>query len=153
MKQIELLAITALLMLAMTTTSSANDNVRQFGDYTVHYNTLTTDMLPAEVASAHGITRSRNRGLLNIAILRDEEHSDEARGEAARARVNAATITLTGRYRSVSMQEIMDGDAVYYIGTFPIRDEEVLDFQVNIEPRGTEQSYQLTFRKTFYVSE
>ena len=140
------------LLLASTGQLMANDTSKQFGDYTVHYNTLSTDMLPAEVASAYGITRSRNRAMLNITVVETAE--DGGPGTPVRARVNAATVhTLTNRYREITMQEITDGDAVYYIGTFPIRDQDRFQFQVNIEPRGTEQSWQLRFDRQFHVGD
>jgi len=130
----------------------ADQNSRQFGDYTVYYNTLSTDILPAEVASAYGITRSRNRAMLNITLVETAE--DGGHGIPVRARVNAATVhTLTNRYREITMQEITDGDAVYYIGTFPVRDEDRFQFQINIEPRGTELSWQLRFDRQFHVDD
>lgn len=142
----------ALLLASAGPATAEENNARQFGEYTVHYNTLSTDMLPAEVASAYAITRSRNRGMLNITVVEDAEAGGP--GTPIRARVTAATVhTLTNRYREVSMREITDGEAVYYIGTFPIRDEDRFQFQVNVQPRDSEQSWQLRFDKQFYVND
>ena len=41
-----------------------------FGDYTVHYNALPTDVLQPAVARSYGITRSKNRVLLNVSALK-----------------------------------------------------------------------------------
>ncbi|MYF70586.1 MAG: DUF4426 domain-containing protein, partial [Proteobacteria bacterium] len=47
--------------------------MQEFGDYTLHFNALTTDQLPAEVAQRHGIVRSGNRAMLHVSILRKRE--------------------------------------------------------------------------------
>ena len=50
-----------------------NENYKDFGDYVVHFNALSTADLPAEVARGYGITRSKNRAMLNVSIIRKEE--------------------------------------------------------------------------------
>ena len=57
-------------LLGMTTLSSHAENSKDFGQYVVHFNALATDQLPARVAREYRITRSKNRGMINITVLR-----------------------------------------------------------------------------------
>ena len=50
--------------------SAAAENSMDFGEYVVHYNALATDFLPPQVARKYRITRSRNRGMVNITVLK-----------------------------------------------------------------------------------
>ena len=51
---------------------ASQDSHRDFGDYRIHFNALSTDHLAPEVALAYGITRSQNRAMLNVSIIRRE---------------------------------------------------------------------------------
>jgi hypothetical protein len=46
--------------------SAVAENSKDFGEYVVHFNALATDLLPPQVAREYRITRSRNRGMVNI---------------------------------------------------------------------------------------
>jgi hypothetical protein len=43
---------------------------QDFGDYVVHYNALNTNLIPPQVAQGYGITRSPNRALLNVTVMK-----------------------------------------------------------------------------------
>ena len=67
-------------------TALAESSTRH-GDYTIHYNALQTDILDPVIANSYGIKRSTKRGLLNIAIRKNQEQN--AFGEAASGDVSA----------------------------------------------------------------
>ena len=50
-----------------------HESYKDFGDYVVHFNALSTAELPAEVARGYNITRSKNRAMLNVSIIRKEQ--------------------------------------------------------------------------------
>ena len=119
-----------------------------FGPYAVHYNTLNTSLLTADVARAYSIQRSGNRALLNIAVIR---HGEEETGTAVTAQVRATATNLAGQRRELDMREIRDQEAIYYIGTFRISNEETLNFQVSVQPEGEPRPHEFSFRQQFYV--
>ena len=57
------------LVLLLPVTASA-ENSKDFGQFVIHYNAMATDMVPPEVARKYRITRSQNRGMINITVLK-----------------------------------------------------------------------------------
>ena len=43
------------------------------GNHIVHFSAQSTDQLPPEVARAYNIVRSKNRAMLNVSVLREED--------------------------------------------------------------------------------
>lgn len=128
--------------------SSWAQQAEEFGDYTIHYNTINTNLLTPETASAYDIQRSGTRALLNIAVLRGDDQGDAP----VTARVSATAINLAGQRREIAMREIRDQDAIYYIGTFRFRQEETLNFRISVTPEGhTRPPHEFTFRQQFYT--
>lgn len=128
--------------------SGFTDQAREFNGYVVHYNAITTDFLRPEVAQTHGIVRSRNRVLLNISV---QTRTEGAMGRPVRAKISANATNLNGQLKTVSMREIRDGDAIYYLGELPVANEEVLDFSAEITPEGDTHTYTIKFRKQFFT--
>lgn len=97
------------------------------GDYVVHFNALSTESLPPAVASAYGITRSKNKGLLNISVLK--------RGggyQGVEADIEVSATNLTGQLRNIQLRKIQEQNAVYYISDFSVADQETLDFSIKV---------------------
>ena len=65
--KIGLLAGTAILLLLLPA-RGRTEQMQRFDDYLVHYNALSSDLLPAQVAAQYNIPRSSKQGLLNIAV-------------------------------------------------------------------------------------
>ena len=66
----KLLQLASLAMLYLFQPAAFAESSSSVGDYIVHYNAVSTEALPPAVARAYGITRSKNRGLLNISVLK-----------------------------------------------------------------------------------
>ncbi len=142
-------AVTSLAMIAFClSVSAASAQVEQINDHVIHYNTLNTSLLTPDVARSYGIQRSANRALLNIAVLRED---DQGLNIPVTASVSAVAVNLAGQRRVLDMQEIRDQDAIYYIGTFRIHDQEHLNFQIQVQPEGARRSHQFTFRQQFFT--
>lgn len=123
------------------------------GQHRVHYNALNTNALPPEVASAYGIQRSGSRAMLNIAVLRKAD-SPDSMDIPTHAEVSARATNLTGQARKIDLQEVEEDDAVYYIGTFRIHNEETLTFTITVKPEGSGQPPQeFSFQQQFYTQE
>lgn len=114
-----------------------------YGPYQIHYNALPTSSLLPDIARAYGITRSKERGLLNIVIL---EH-----GKPIHARVTARAVNLSNQLRTINMREVTEQDAVYYLGGFHFNDGDTLDFTVKVSPDDTSKEYTVQFRQQFFV--
>ena len=125
------------------------EHFRDVGDWVIHFNAQSTNMLPAEVAKAYGIERSGNRAMLNVAVMRKEEGTI---GKAVSADVSVKARNLTGQLKNITVRKITEGPAIYYIGEIPVANQETLVFEIDVRPEGAVESYTIRFRQQFYAS-
>ena len=128
---------------------SATESSKDFGDYVVHFNALTTDQLTPEIASEYGIVRSKNRALLNVSILRKNEGAGTT---AVSGAVAASAVNLTGQLKDLQVREIREGDAIYYIAETPVTNGESLIFTVDVTPQNEASRFTVRFQKQFFVN-
>lgn len=139
------LALAALLVAPAAMAESARDT----GKYVIHYSALPTDVLDATVARSYQIKRSKARGLLNIAIR--EKEAGSASGKAVPGMVSAQWSNLTGQMGNIPIREVREQNAIYYLGEFAIRNEEMLTFTVQVSPNSKAPPQTISFRKQFIV--
>ena len=143
------ISLSGLLCIALLSPLFATaDNSKDFGEYVLHFNALTTDMLPPQVAREYRITRSRNRGMINITVLKKVPDS---LGLPVHARVEVHARNLVGQVRDINLREVREGDAIYYIGEFRVTNEETLKFTVRAQPLGSQKSLEARFSQDFYT--
>jgi len=119
---------------------------KDFGDYVVHFNALTTDQLTPEVAKQYGIVRSPNRVMLNVSIVRKEEGTI---GQSVPGSVSAAATNLTGQLKNLQIREVKSGGAVYYIGDVAVADQETLVFNIDVTPMNETSRFSVRFTRNF----
>ncbi|MDX1625867.1 MAG: DUF4426 domain-containing protein [Wenzhouxiangellaceae bacterium] len=140
------LALASLAAILSLPGTARAQQAETFGPYEVHYSTLNTNLLSPEIARAYGIRRAGTQAMLNVTVIHSET------GEAMHARVDATATNLTGQRRDIELRELEDDDAIYYIGTFRVHDEEILNFQVDVVPEGHEQGpLEIRFREQFFT--
>lgn len=115
------------------------------GDHVVHFSAQTTDQLPPEVARAYNIVRSPNRAMLNVSVLRAADN------RTVEANVAVKTVNLTGQLKNVTMRQITEQDAIYYIGETPVANRETLIFDISVTPDGVETASEVRFKRQFYT--
>jgi hypothetical protein len=121
------------------------ENSLTIGNYIVHYNALSTESLPPSVAKAYGITRSTNRGLLNISVLKKGSGF-----EGVEADIKVSATNLTGQLRSIELRKIKEQNAVYYISVFSVANEETLDFSIDVTTKEN-QTGNIKMRQQFFT--
>ena len=119
-------SIICALLLGLHSLASAESS-QVVGDYVVHFNALSTESLPPAVARAYGITRSKNKGLLNISVLRKGGNF-----EGVEADIEVSATNLTGQLREINLRKIQEQNAIYYISEFSVADQETLDFSIKV---------------------
>ena len=100
MKTILTLFLAVLVFLALSFPALAENSTRIPG-YVIHHNALTTDFLQAEVAKTYGIRRSKNRGMLNVSVIKEVP---DTTGEAVTAKVNAKASNLMGQSQNIELK-------------------------------------------------
>lgn len=151
MQQTKKLTLLTFVISLLTLASHAvrAESSETFGPYTIHFNAIQTDILDPSIAKNYDIKRSSKRGLLNIAVRKDQ--SPTAIGTPVDATISANWNNLNAQMSTIAMREIREKHAIYYIGEFAIRNEEVLTFTVNVAPEGKKPGKTITFRKKFIV--
>ncbi len=125
------------------------ETFKDFGDYVVHFNAISTDQLAPEIARTYDIVRSKNKAMLNIAIIRKLEGT---LGESVPGRVRARATNLTGQLKSVELRKIVEGEAIYYIAEMPVANGETLIFDVDVSPENEATRFSFRFKQSFYTS-
>jgi hypothetical protein len=115
------------------------------GDHIVHFSAQSTDQLPPEVARAYNIVRSKNRAMLNVSVLQESDNMP------VKADITVRTVNLTGQLKNVTMREITEQEAIYYIGEIPVANRETLIFDISVRPEGVEEVSEVRFKRQFFT--
>ena len=126
-----------------------HEHSKEFGDYIVHVNALTTDQLPAVVARSYDIRRSASRALLNVVIMKRAQTGIDT---PVAGNVSASTTNLAGQLKNMPLRKITEQDAIYYIGDTPVSDKETLVFDIDITPENETSSFGLRYRQQFFTN-
>jgi hypothetical protein len=115
------------------------------GDHVVHFSAQTTDQLPPEVARAYNIVRSKNRAMLNVSVLRASDNA------AVEASVTVKAVNLTGQLKNITMRQIDEQEAIYYIGEVAVANRETLIFDISVAPGGADSPSDVRFKRQFFT--
>lgn len=115
------------------------------GDYVVHFSAQSTDQLAPDIARAYSIVRSKNRAMLNVSVL------DADTQIPTTAVVTVKTSNLTGQLKNITMREINEQAAIYYIGEVAVANRETLNFEISVTPDGVNTPSIVKFQRQFYT--
>ncbi|MFP4209034.1 MAG: DUF4426 domain-containing protein [Wenzhouxiangella sp.] len=144
-----LIPLLAVALLVALPDGVAAQQAEDLGAYRVHYSAINTSQLSPEVARAFGIQRSTSRALLNLAVLGKRE---DALDEPMRAHIEVEAVNIAGQRRPIELREVTEQEAIYYIGTFRIHNEERITFRVDVAPEGISgPPRSFRFQQQFFV--
>ena len=136
---------TALLMFSV---SAMAENSTAIGEYVIHHNAITTDNLSPQMASAYGLQRSKGRAMLNVSVIKGKQGR---MGTPVAAKIDATTRNVIGQTSTIALREVREGNAIYYIGDFPVAHRETLDFFLQVTPEGENSPFKAQLRQEFYT--
>ena len=119
----------------------------RFGNYEVHFSAFNSTFLAPEIARAYQLERGPRQGLVNIAV-RNVKDSDA--GTAISAKLEGHRQNLLQQQSGLKFQEIREGSAIYYLAGFRFSNEEMLEFNINVQPDGSDRTRKVQFRQQFY---
>lgn len=134
----------ALLLLALAAPVAAQQS-RTFDGYEVHYNAFRADFVPEPVAEALGLTRSTDRGLINVTVLRKRA---DGSSEPLEADLAATATDGEERTQPVRMRAMREESGLSYIGEFRIAGEQTYRIEVEVRPFGAQKTYRLRFAQS-----
>ena len=118
------------------------DQFVSFKDYEIHYSAFSSLIIPADVASAHTITRSKNRIVTNISVRQGEK--------SVAAEVNGTVKNLLGQVLVLEFSEVIEQDAIYYLANHVIDERDQIHFNIRVQPVNTTGIYELNFTRRYY---
>lgn len=149
MNVIALVPVTFAAVLAAAFSAGARaEQSAGFGEYVVHYNALTTDVLQPDVARRYGLSRSKSQALLNVAVMKNVAGTA---AQPTRASVRAHARNLNNQLVNLDMREVEDQGAIYYLGSTKVEHGDTLTFNIEVTPEGTAQPLRIEFRQEFFT--
>ncbi|MEM6511410.1 MAG: DUF4426 domain-containing protein [Pseudomonadota bacterium] len=115
------------------------------GQHVIHFSAINTDELPLDVAQAYDIVRSKNRAMLNLSIVTADG------GQPVEADIDIRTANLTGQSKDLSLRQINEQEAIYYIGVLTVANRETLIFDISVRPPGDTNTHKVRFQRQFYT--
>lgn len=113
------------LLLALPALAERKQSV---GEYEVHYSVFHSSFLQPDIAQATGLVRSKQLGVLNLAVLRN--------GTAVPATVSGSFKNLLSQNSPLSFKQVKEGEAIYYLSQFPVEGQDTLRFELSVQPMG-----------------
>lgn len=138
------------ILFAVITSSAYSEELKsseKIGEYEIFYSAFNTSFISPEVASAAGITRGKNKGLVNVSIVRyDEGRRIPVEAES----IIGESYDLIYR-KALEFKAIVEPGARYYLAPFKISDDnEFIQFHITVLPKGLDQAIDITFKRRFF---
>src|SRR5690606_4735292 len=140
----KMMILVASLLLSSAAAFGQESATKIFDDNKVYYSAFNSSFISAEVASIYKITRGKDKGLVNIAVV------PEGAEAGTTALVGGAVNNLIQQQQTLDFIEIREGEAVYYLAPFKFDNEDPLTFTIQARPARSHQTSTLTCQRTFY---
>jgi len=114
------------------------------GAVEIHYNAFRSDAIPAEVATALEITRSEQRGLVNVSVVHPGTAGQPRGGDAE---VTGSVANLAGQRQPLVFRAVREANAQSYLAEFPIAGEDVYRFELEVRPAGATDPLAIRFEQ------
>lgn len=131
------------LVLALLPFAASSQYRQQFGNVVAHYSAISTEHLLPEMAKHYGIARSRDHGLVNIALERTGSP------DSVRAAVSGSATAISGEKKEIRFRELVEEGTVSYIGEFALSAPDTYTFTIAILPENATTPYTLKFTQDF----
>ncbi|MCP3671555.1 MAG: DUF4426 domain-containing protein [Gammaproteobacteria bacterium] len=135
------------ILLLLSSPALAENSTRS-GDYTIHHNALKSDFLSPAIAKAYNIQRSKFRGLLNISVIKNESGTT---GTSVKAQIELKVANLNNVPKEIELKQVVEDQAIYYIGDFPVVNREIVNFNLKVIPEGQSRPISARFSQQFYI--
>lgn len=142
-------AFRSLLVIALAGLFSvqAQAGSEDFGDYTVLWSVLPSTFLAPDVAKANDLQRSKGIGIVNIAIMKENEDGTLA---PVTGQVEGKVSNDIQQVRFLAFRRIQEGDAVYFIAEYQYTSGQLMTFNITARPNGYPNDLAIRFAHTLF---
>ncbi len=132
-----------MLALLLAPWASQAEQKMTLGKWDVHYIVVNTSFLTPDVANQYGIIRSKYSALVNLSVLDSESL------EAQNVSASGTATNLLGNAQPLRFKKVAEGDAIYYLATFPFENADTYRFSIELQ-RG-ETTRTLKFQQKLFT--
>jgi Domain of unknown function (DUF4426) len=136
-----------LLALLAFSVHADNKPYKEFGGYKVFFSSFNSSFILPEVASAYNITRGKDKGLVNIAVILDDQTGGTT------SLVKGTVSNMLAQQQVLKFFEVREGNTVYYLAPFEFDNEDSMTFKIQVQPDPNKPSKSLSFQNKFYVDD
>ena len=138
-----------LVLLSLLLTSIAfsepikQSHVKQHGELQIFYSAFDSSFLTPEIAVANNFVRGKDRGLVNIAVVK-------TLGTGIPAKVTGQVQNIFQQTQQLEFVAIKEQSTVYYLAPFDFENEDLLTFKINVTAGDSKIPYDFKFQKKMY---
>lgn len=137
--------IVTLTLLLFASVSQAGS--KDFGEYIVQWSVFPSTYLTPEIAKENGLNRSRSIGVVNIAIMAEDEDGGMS---TISGQVEGKVFNDVQQPTFLGFRRIQEGDAVYFIAEYQYSNAELMTFQITARPSGAQNELPVRFAQTLF---
>tara|TARA_R110000787_G_scaffold8220_5_gene27494 strand:- start:2652 stop:3104 length:453 start_codon:yes stop_codon:yes gene_type:complete len=126
---------------------AANDAQQTFAGYEIVYSAFNSSFISPEVAATYHIIRGKDRGLVNIAVLK---RGADVNIGGKPALVTGYVSNILGQRQQLAFVEVNEGTATYYLAPFRFQNEDFMTFKIRVQQDPDKPADELSFQRTFY---
>ena len=141
MKHLVLLYL--LLASAVFSEPVKQSHVEQHGELKIFYSAFDSSFLTPEIAVAYNFVRGKDRGLVNIAVVK-------TLGKGIPAKVTGVVKNIFQQTQQLEFVAIKEQSTVYYLAPFEFENEDLLTFKINVTAGDSKLPYDFKFQKKMY---
>ncbi len=118
-------------------------HVKQHGELQIFYSAFDSSFLTPEIAVANNFVRGKDRGLVNIAVVK-------TLGTGIPAKVTGQVQNIFQQTQQLEFVAIKEQSTVYYLAPFDFENEDLLTFKINVTAGDSKIPYDFKFQKKMY---
>jgi hypothetical protein len=124
--------------------ANGREDYKQHGDLKIFYSAFPSTFIAPEIALANNLTRGVDRGLVNVATMKDL-------GTGLPTVVSGEVLNIMQQSQTLSFVEIREGSTVYYLAPFDFDNRDYLTFKIRIRANPEAPAYDFKFQKIMYI--
>ena len=138
-----------LILLSMLVASSLSAGVvkqshyKQHGDTQIFYSAFDSSFIAPEVAVAYNFVRGKDKGLVNIAVVKTV-------GQGEPAKISGQVYNIFQQSQSLEFIAIKEQNSIYYLAPFEFENEDLLTFKISVDSDDGQGPYSFKFQKKMY---
>lgn len=125
----------------------ANDSIfKQVGEYKIFFSAFNSSFIPADIASSYKIVRGKDRGLVNVSIMKDI-------AVGVPVQIKGEVSNILQQSQKLKFFPVQEGKSLYYLAPFEFDNEDYLTFSISIEHENKIEipNYTFKFQKKMYT--